>query len=920
MWTTLKALLRRQRFESDLHEEFQHHIEAYAADLQRQGLTPTEALRKAQRELGATERYKEECRHARGLQWLDELRADLLYALRSLRRHKSFAAVAILTLTLGLGANTAVFSLVNAVMLKQLPVAQPEQLRLIYWTGPNSQRESAYARTVSGSSYNDGGLRVSDMFSYPHFLQLRADFATKADLIGWSNLSRISVHVSGAGPPASANLASATLTSGNYFSALGISPSLGRAFLPEDETPGAPLVALLNFEYWTRAFQSDRQVLGRGLTILGRPVTIVGVLPPGFHGFHPGRTFDLALPLPAWDAIAPKPRTRDARAWWVQMALRLPAAGQGANTGTSTNTKNLANLEPLRAELEAKLLHHLRAQPIAEPYTEPKIRLENGARGVHWLRTDLKQPLELISAVALLILLMAATNVAGLLLAKGEARATETSARLALGAGRGRLLRQHLTESLVLGLLGTLGGLVLAASLAGGLPALFSERGIAPVLDLAPDWRFFTADALACLMVTLLVGLYPAWRASRTDLLSTLKRSRSSRLPLGRSLAALQVGLSLVLLIAAAMFLRTISNLRALPLGFQIERRLVFTVDASLAGYQGEQLLRFYTRLQERLAALPGARSAAFSRYGVLQGGSSQTHLFYRDAQGQLRRFEGEGYLHTVSPGYFAAMDLPLLAGRDVTARDTATSQKVLLVNRAFARQLRPGGGSVIGYTVYPDEDAKQPMQVIGLVADAKYEGLRQAAPPTFYLPFNQRNQRQAAFVVTTKGEPKTLSTAVRAAVNELDPRVPIYDVRTQEEQFALAMERERSLAQILTAFGLLALLLALVGLYGTLAYSVARRTPEIGIRIALGATPATLRRKILGESLAPVLAGLGAGLAVTWWFSQLMTNLLFGVPPLDPVSIGAATLILIAGAAVAAWLPAHRASRVSPTTALRYE
>lgn len=632
-------------------------------------------------------------------------------------------------------------------------------------------------------------------------------------------------------------------------------------------------------------------------------MTIAGVLPPGFHGLSPGETFDIAVPVSAPVAIASPKRLDNPRSWWLQMAARTP--GQPGR---------------LRDEIEAKLQAYLAAEPVADGYVPPKIRVEDGARGVHWLRQEFEKPSRLIVAVGVMVLWMAALNVAALQLARGEARAKETSARLALGAGRYRLMRQHLTESLLLTLLGTLAGFALALALQGPLVAMLSRAGQARIVDLTPDWRFFGVAAAACLMVTLLVGLYPAWRSARTDLMATLRQTQARPLPLGRLLTAMQVAISLVLLVSAAMFLRTVRNLRALPMGFDASHQLIFTADASLAGLRGDALSSLYDRAQARLSALPGVQAAAYARQGVLQGGFSSTALYYRDAGGQVKSFSGESKVHSVSPGYFEAMSIPLLAGEQFTARDTAQSEPVAVVNQAFARQLRPDGGPVVGLTIYSDEDGKQPLRIIGVVGGAVYTSLAREAPATFYMPYRQRSPRQAFFVLKVNGDPLALASAARVAMREVDPRVPVYDLRTQEQQVSLALQRERSLAQLLTGFGALALTLALVGLYGVLTYSVTRRTPEIGIRMALGAAPAALRRMVLGESLVPVLVGIATGLVTLSWFSQLAAGLVYGVEPLDPWSIGAAVAVLLAGALVAAWLPAHRASRVSPVSALRYE
>jgi predicted permease len=897
---TWQAIWNRSRFEDELSDELRFHLEARAADLEKAGHSRAAAIRLARLELGAREHYKEACRQARGLRWLDELRLDLLYAFRGLNHNRVFAAVAILTLTLGIGANACIFTLVNSVLLKTLPVDRPEELQAVYWA--LQEDRPTFHQNADGSSTREGTLVIADMFAYPHFVRLRSDLTPRGDLFAHASLWKINVTVHG-----QAQLARGLATSWNYFRALGVSPVLGRTFLPEDEEPGSAAPALLSHSYWRRAFAADPGVLGRALTIADGRVTIVGILPPEFRGLSPGDSIDVFVPLTVADRLLYDRRITDTRGWWVQMMARV-------HPGVS--------VAELRSEIETRLIGMMRAEHVKEPWDPPKIRLVDGRRGLHWLRTQFERPLRLVMAVALLILLMSAVNVSGLLLARSEARAAETGARLALGAGRLRVARQHLTESLLLAMLGLAGGLTLAAILGSGLPSLLARRGEPPALDLAPDATFLTLAVLATVAVAILFALYPAWKSSRLELTSALKRThgaRTGRLPMGRVLVGAQVALSLVLLIAAAMFLRTVSNLRSLDFGFVPERLLVFGADPTLAGYDEVRTIGFYERAIQRLASTPGVRSVALSRHGLLTGGSSSSTYYYRDPNGQLKSL-GELRLHMISPGYFDTVGLPLLEGRDVRASDTATSQRVVLVNQKLARALRPDGGSPVGLDLFEDKNGDGRAVIAGVVGNAKYDAIRRDAPTTLYAPFRQRAVRQGTFSVRTVSDPLSLAATVRRVMAEVDSRVPIYDLRTQEEQISLAMERERILAKLLAGFGSLALILAAIGIYGVLSYSVTRRTSEIGIRLALGAAPAALQRMIVRESLLPVAFGLAVGLCAAWWFTQLLESFLFGIKPMDGWSVAAAVATLAAGAALAAWIPAHRASRVAPLTALRYE
>jgi predicted permease len=741
------------------------------------------------------------------------------------------------------------------------------------------------------------------MFAYPHFARLRSDLEPKADLFGHMPLGRINVTVQG-----QAQLARGLATSWNYFRALRVGPYLGRTFLPEDEDPGsfAPTV-LLSHRYWSRVFRSDPAIVGQPLTIGEQKAIVVGILPPSFLGIDPGESADVVLTLTAWDEIARAKSVSDGRRWWVKMMARvergLPAS-------------------QLQSEIETRLIAMLRAEPVSGPYDDPKIRLVEGARGLHWLREKFEQPLRLVMFAALLILLMAAVNVSGLMLARSEARMPETSARLALGAGRLRMARQHLTEGLLLALLGLTGGLLLAGLLGRILPSLLAHRGEVPVLDLAPDARFAAIAMLGTAAVAFFFGFYPAWKSSRLELTTALKRSygaRTGRLPMGRFIVAMQIGLSLVLLIAAATFLRTVSNLRSLTLGFTPQHLLVFSADPSLAGYRGEQVIGFYDQALRSLSSAPGVRSASLSRHGLLQDWSSSSGFNYRDPNGQLKAF-GETKIHSIAPGYFDTVGIPLLTGRDVRSTDTAKAKRVILINQKLERLVRPDNGSPIGLSLFQDDKTKTPAEIIGVVGDAKYEDIRTDAPPTVYVPLAQTSVRGATFFVRSNVDPLTIASLVRRVMKEVDPRVPIYDLRTQEEQISLAMERERILAKLLTGFGTLALLLAAIGIYGVLSYSVTRRTSEIGIRLALGAAPASLRTMIVRESLPPVAIGTVCGLGAAWWFTRLLESFLFGVKPMDGTSVAAAVAVLVIAAALAATIPAHRASRVAPMKALRYE
>jgi predicted permease len=467
-----------------------------------------------------------------------------------------------------------------------------------------------------------------------------------------------------------------------------------------------------------------------------------------------------------------------------------------------------------------------------------------------------------------------------------------------------------------------MGGLLLATLLQHTLPSLLARGGEAPLLDLAPDARFIIIALFATVVVAFLFGLYPAWKSSRLDLTSVLRRAsggaRSGGLPMGRVLVTIQVGLSLILLIAAGTFLRTVSNLRSLSLGFVPEKLLVFSTDPSLAGHRGDRVLAFYDEALRRLSSSPGVKSASLSRHGLLQPSASSSGFTYRDETGQNKSLGSS--VHGIAPGYFDTVGIPLLAGRDVRSTDTPKAQRVVLVNQKLARLIRPDGGSPVGLSLYEGNQGASPMEIVGVAGDAKYDDIRKDTPPTVYRPFQQTNIRAATIFVKTNGDPMRLAGMVRQVMTSVDPQVPIFDLRTQEEQISLAIERERILAKLLAVFGLLALSLAAVGIYGVISYAVTRRTSEMGIRLALGAAPGTIRAMIVRESLPPIVIGGICGSIGAWSFTQLLDGFLFGVKPMDAWSVAGALGVLTAVALLAAIIPALRASRVTPMKALRYE
>jgi len=893
-----RGVFRRDRLETDLAEEMEAHLEMRAEHWRAQGLSTEEAARRARLEFGGLDRYKDECRQARGLRLLDELRSDTRYALRQMRRAPVFTAVAVTTLALAIGANTAIFSLVEAVLLKTLPVARPGELRELQWT---SRRWKAVAKNYDGAGRGNAAKEVvAWSFAVPVFAYVRDHSASFSDLFSFGGITRVSVSAGG-----HAELAKGQLVSGQFFRGLGLDAALGRTLGPADDGPAAPAVVVVSDAFWRRAFGGDPGVVGRTIHVNTAPVTIVGVTPRGFLGVKPGDAVDLMVPMAQLRIFdEPADSLEDAGRWWVRVMGRL-------RPGVPTE----------QARVETETLVHQAIVPAgpANEYEPPRVDLNDGGRGIDTARWAFETPLRVMMAATGAILLVACANIAGLLLMRGAARQREIAMRAALGAGRARLVRQVLTESTLLAVLGGGLGVLVAYALRQVIPVALRPVANPIDLDMEPRVFLFAFSTLACLLTGVACGLVPALRATRVGAKLALTRPVAGRaegprrLGGGRTLVAFQVAVSLVLLVAGGLFVRTMVNLRTQAMGFQPERLLVFQMNATLNGYAEDRLDDFYRQVIERVGALPGVRTVTCSRYGIPDQGA--TRFGVKATRDDGTTSEGKAYVHYVAPRYFETMGVPLRAGRDVSWTDGRSASRVALVNQALARQYF-AGASPVGRRV---ELEGKSAEVIGLVGDVKFY-TRETPLPTVYVPYPQSSQRSMTFAVKTSAEPSVLAGSIRAALAALDPDVPIYALRTQEEQIDLAIRQARVFAHLVSGVAVLALLLACLGIYGTLAYSVVRRTTEIGVRMALGADRPRVVLMVLRESLVPVLAGLAAGLVVALAGSRVLSAMLFGVEPNDARTLLGSAALLLATALLAAWLPSRRASRVEPMSALRCE
>ena len=911
----LRALFRRQSMETELDEELRAHLEHQVEKYVQSGVPIEEARRRARLEFGGLDQVKEDCRDARGVGFIETLISDLRYSLRTLAKNPAFTTVTVLTLALGIGVNTAIFSLINAVMLKSLPVRQPEQLVQFQWAVKGFP---VMIPTLRGSwNMDKAGRTVSTSFTYGAFEEARANNQVLSGICAFADAGRLNLVAGG-----QAGLAVTDLVSGDYFSTLGVQPLLGRSLIPQDDRAEAPRAVVISYGYWMRRFGGDAAAVGRNVMLNNVPFTIVGVTPAEFYGVQPGRAVDLWLPLHSEKQVLPD-------ADWGRTSWCLLVMGR-LKPGIS-QSKALADLQVI---FRQSVLEGVRALP--KDAEIPYLELEPGSKGLDVLRSEFSQSLFILMTVVGLVLLIACANVANLLLERATSRRTEIAVRLALGAGRGRLIQQLLTESAALTIAGGAAGLVLA-NWASNLLVLMMSSGRDPIaLHVRPDAYVLAFTASLSVFTALLVGLAPALQGTRLDLTPALKaglnaaarvprRFAGLRFSLAKGLVVTQVAVSLVLLVGAGLFVRTLANLENENIGFNRSNLVLFGIDPTQQGYKGERLARFYEELQGRLKAVPGVRSVSLSMHPLLKGEISIWGLNLEGytpppRPGGVKDSSIDVHVNKVGPDFFSTMGIPVLLGRPIGPEDNATSPKVALVNQAFARKYLEGQSPVGHRAGWDGERGK--MEIVGVVKDTRYGQLRRDPPPTVYVPYTQYPDYLGAmhFEVRTAGDPRNWLASIRGVVRGLDKEVPIFDAKTQTEEIDEAVFQERIFAQLTSLFGVLAVLLACLGLYGLMSYSVARRRNEIGIRMALGARRARILRGVLVEALGLVLLGLAVGVPVAVGATRLISSQLYGLRPNDGLTLALATLLLAAVAALAGYIPARRATKVDPVVALRYE
>lgn len=904
--STLKRWLARLagvfaagRRDRELTEELESHLRMEIEEQVLRGKSLAEARRCAFLRSGGIEAAKEAVRDQRGVPLIDHLRQDVRYAFRMIRRNPAFAAVTVLSLALGIGANTAVFSLTDAVFFRTLPVANPGELILFEWTG--EPPEVSYDGSMTRSA--KPGEVVGTSFSVPFFERVRSAGAGLAGVFAFAPVEQLNV-VDGD----QADIASGQLVSGDYYGTLGVRATRGRTIAPSDARPGADPVAVISYGYWQRRFGGAVSVVGKQVMINGAAMTIVGITPPEFFGtLEVGRSSDITLPISLQPLIRPGSDGDlvDPDFWWVQIIGRRRAdvSAQRAQSG----------LEPI---FSGAVLEQSSARPdTLETAGLPRLHLASGSRGPNDERRDYRLPLTLLTIIAGLILLIACANAANLLLARAAARQREISMRLAMGASRRRLIKQLLTESLLLVFLAEALGLLLAFWSKDLLLILRPDTaGIRLVLDA----RVLAVATAASVATAVLFGLAPALRATRVDVAGNLKAAAlsirgGSRALISRGLVVAQIAMSVVLLVGAALFLRTLHNLHAVDVGFDQDRLLLFRVDPRLSRYDEGRVAGLYRELDRQLNAIPGVRAVTFSRHAQLTGGLRSNRV---SVVGRDETDERNVLINPVGPAFFETMELPIVVGRAFDARDDEHGERVAIINQTFARSRFPGENPIGHRLRYSGTEAR----IVGVAADANYYSVRQAPEPTLYISYLQHAPGQASFALRADADPLTLVPVVRAVVRGIDPTLSIFEVQTQRAAVEATLGEERLLATMSTAFGALALVLACIGVYGVLSYTTTRRTGEIGLRIALGASGRSILWLVTRRMAALVAVGVGIGLFAGVQSARLFARLLYGLEPADPLSILGAVSVISVVALVAAYLPANRARRVSPLVALRLE
>ena len=917
----LSWLLRRDRKETELQEELQFHLDEETEDRTAAGLPIDEARRAARLDLGNLAVVREDTRAAWGWTLLDQLAQDVRYGVRMLAGNKVFSALAILSLALGIGANTAIFSFMDAMLMRSLPVHDPQSLVTLAW---HTKKRELHGSNRHNVNYNDpAGGWVGGIFSYPAFEFLQRDTPVFSTVFGYQGAGDLHLDFNN-----QAAIVNGEYVSGKYFSGLGVLPASGRLIAPDDDRAGAPAVAVISYALSEARFGGPASAPGQPILLDNIPFTVVGVTPPEFFGADPNALPAVYLPIHANRLLLGEDtnaRLADLYAnpgydWVVPMARLRPgvtAAQAQAALGPAFLTWR-ASTDPSRPREEL-----------------PTLVVKESAGGLDSLRRMYSKPLYLLLALVGLILAIACANIANLLLARASARTREMAVRLSIGAGRGRVIRQLLTESLLLsGIGGALGVAFAVWGIQFLMLLLVNGRGDTPLpLEVGVNWRMLGVVAVLSALAGIGFGLAPAVQSTRVDLTPALKvvraagsrAPRSRRLGLSQALIVSQIAFTLLILVSAGLFVRTLSNLQSIQLGFNSEQLLTFELNARQAGYRDPEIMTFYDRLRAEFAAIPGVRNVTISGSALIGAGMSGTNVA---VTGGLTK---NSHVLMIGSDFFRTLQIPLLRGRAIEDRDRPGAPYVAVVNKEFVRVFF-GDEDPIGRHARMDRFCPGcDIEIVGVAGNTLYGELKAnwtgstpaSPPPTFFLSYSQAAWGPVAEVtyqLRTAGNALAPIDAVRGIVARADPRVPVTKLKTQRALIDAAINQEATFARLCTAFALLALMIACVGLYGTMSYGIARRTSEIGVRMALGARRATVVWMVLRDVLTLAAIGLAISVPATLAASKLVESFLFDMKHYDPLALSGATLTLLGATLLAGYVPAHNASRINPMAALRHE
>ncbi|HKW98421.1 MAG TPA: ABC transporter permease [Bryobacteraceae bacterium] len=916
LWRKLIWRVRRNDREAELREELAFHLEEEAGERRAEGMHEPEARQAARRGLGNFMLVQEDTRAAWGWTWIEQLLQDVRYGLRTMAANRMFTVLAVASLALGIGANTAIFSFMDSILLRSLPVADPASLVVLNWHAKTDRRDFVM-HAMSGETWDSPSGVESGIFPYPVFELFRKNDAVFSSVFGhfryWP-LRSLNVTIKG-----QAEVAGGWNVSGDYFRGLGVQPVAGRLIIPDDDRAGAAPVVVVRYGFAERRFGGAAKAVGKQVLINNLPFTVVGVTPPEFFGADPAANPDIFLPIHANELLGAGHQFGfraedylDRHYYWIQIMGRLRPGVSVAQAQAVVAPQFHQWVESTADEKERANL--------------PELMVKEGAAGRATLRRRYSRPLYLLMALVGLMLALACANVANLLLARAAARRREIALRMSVGAGRARVVRQLLTESVLLASLGGAAGVLLAIWGMRFLTLLLANGQANFTLRAELNWHVLAAAAGLSVLTGVLFGLAPALEATRGDLMPALKTGRTSgagrprRVGMRHVLMAGQVAISLVMLVAAGLFVRTLDNLESIELGFNRENVLLFQLDARKAGHKEPEIESFYAALRKKFSEIPGVRSASLSEDSLIDAGSGRDISVAGARPNQANR-----YLR-VGPEFFTTMQIPILAGRGIEERDRPGAPAVAVVNEVFVRA-NLGGRNPLGQHLILWEQGEgsrigRDMEIVGVAKNARYGRLTEKIPPVVYMPYDQGfpAPEQMVYALRTGGDPLRYVHAVREIVQQADARVPVTEVRTQVADIDQTISQQITFARLCTGFAILALVIACVGLYGTVSYNVARRTGEIGIRMALGAQASGVVRMVLGEVLAVAAAGVGIGLAMALGAAKFVASFLYGIQANDPLTLALAVGTLAGAATLAGYVPARRAASIDPMSALRNE